>query len=115
MPPIGGPFLTIHPVILNLAKETLVKVQENLHAAGYVQDALLINEFIQKTDKMLVKGQQGDLHAEDFDLEDHLNEIYDVLEQYKQFIPVDKTYDTYALIVPSTEELERRFLFNFHT
>jgi len=91
LPPIGGFLIHVHPVILNLAKETLSRVQDNLHSAGRVEEALHLNKFITETERILNRGKDGAVGTEEaFDFEDHLNSIYSVLEKYKEFLPVEK-------------------------
>jgi len=103
LPPIGGPLMGVHPVMVNLAKETLVKVAENLKAAGRLEDAAHLNLFVDETERIMQKAQDGDVHAsEAHELDEHLEAIYEALEHYKAYLPVQKTLQ---LIVPTNEQL----------
>lgn len=105
LPPIGGFLNPVHPVILNLAKATLLKVQDSLKSAGRTEEALHLNEVLEKTEKVLQKASQGELQLEQFDLEDHLNEIYDALDKFKEYLPIDNSV---VLAVSSNKDMYGR-------
>ena len=92
--------------MLNAAKEILVQVQDNLRAAGRVEEAIHLTKFLEETDRMLEKGKSGVMRAEQFDLVDHLDSVNSVLEKYKEYLPKqNKPTKAWGLVVPTTEEL----------
>ena len=106
LPPIDGFLNPVHPVILNLAKETLIKVQDSLKSAGRVEEALHLNKVLEETEKILEKGNQGVLQSEQFDLDDHLDAIYNALEKYKDYLPSDNSA---VLAVSSNNQVHGTF------
>ena len=93
-------------MILNLAKETLLKVQENLKSDGRVEDAQYLKQVLEETEKILDKASQGTLKPEEYDLEDHLDAIYNALEKYKDYLPVDNSV---VLAVSSNNQVQGSF------
>lgn len=89
-------------MILSLAKETLVKVQDHLKSAGRVEEALDLNKVLKATEKILQKGNQGLLQSEQYDLDDHLDTIYNALDKYKEYLP---TGNSVMLAASSSNEV----------
>lgn len=91
---------SVHSIVFGLAKETLIKLQDNLRLAGREEDVKKINDFISKTDKYLDVSDD-----EKVDLNDHLDSVYQLIDQYKDFIPTENLQNPNP---PITEELIRK-------
>ena len=107
----------LHEVMLTSAKNLLTKVQDNLRAAGRVEEALHLNKFLEENEKILDKGRRGVLRIEQFEFDDHMDAVNAVLEKYKEYLPkavkkqVESDLAKIALVVPTTEELYGMYYF----
>lgn len=88
-------------MIYGLVKQTLIILQDKLRIVGHFKDVKRINDFIEKTEKMVNEFSNDDVDAvEKFDLDNHLNNVYTLIDEYKNYLLDTKIH----LIVPTTKK-----------